>query len=196
MSLFVYCYGPFSTQKNLFCKNFLQENKNFKLVEFHKIRKKITGSILPINNELELQVKKEIEDKCADLIDKNASLLINGLFLNKKSRTILLDSIQNKTKNIFKKIAVGFPVLDTVEDFEKNQKDKSLKEVSFDSFRSQVSMFNPASTPEEADLLINKIDVNSQSLEIDTRLWGEDRIISCANFKKLAEYFDYSTSFN
>lgn len=195
MRLLVYCYGPFSIEKNLFCKNFISENKNFKLIELHKIRKKITGSILPRDKDLELQVKEEIENKCLPLIDRGTPILINGLFLNKDSRISFLDSIQKKSKNNFKKIALAFQVSNPINTFEENKKDKILKELSFDSIRSQVSIFNKVSTNQEADLVIDEIDVNSTPLKIATKLWGEDRTISCDNFKKLAEYFRCSSSF-
>jgi hypothetical protein len=195
MTLFVYCYGPFSIEKNLFCKNFIHENKNFKLIELHKIRKKITGSILPRDENLELEVKKVIEDKCIPLINKGTPILINGLFLNKKSRLAFLESIQKKTQNNFKKIALAFPTSNLIEAFEKIEKDKVFKELSFDSVRSQISIFNNASTSEEADLIIDEIDIASTPLRITTKLWGEKRIISCDNFKKLAEYLRYSNSF-
>lgn len=195
MTPLVYCYGPFSVEKNLFCKSFVSENKNYKLIELHKIRKKITGSILPKDKDLELQVKKEIEDKCLPLIDKGVPVLINGLFLNKEARLIFLESIQKNTCNNFKKIALAFPVSNPIDSFEKSKKDKILKELSFDSIRSQVSIFNKASTNEEADLVIDEIDIDSNPLKLNTKLWGENRIISCDNFKKLAEYFRYSNSF-
>jgi len=195
MRLFVYCYGPFSVEKNSFCKNFISENKNFKLIELHKIRKKITGSILPKDKDLELQVKKEIEDVCLPFIDKGVPILINGLFLNKESRISFLKSIQKKSKNNFKKIALAFPVSSPTEAFEENKKDKILKELSFDSIRSQVLIFKKVLTNEEADLVIDEIDTDSKPLKLNTKLWGEDRTISCDNFKKLAEYFRCSSSF-
>lgn len=195
MRLLVYCYGPFSVEKNLFCKNFISENKNFKLIELHKIRKKITGSIVPRDKELELQVKKEIESKCLPLIDKGVPILINGLFLNKESRLAFLESIEKKSQNKFKKIALAFPTQNPVESFEKSKKDKVLKELTFDSIRSQVSIFNKVLTNEEADLVIDEIKTDSNPLKLSTKLWGEDRTISCDNFKKLAEYFRCSSSF-
>lgn len=195
MTLLVYCYGPLSAEKNLFCKSFISENKNFKLIELHKIRKKITGSIIAKDKELELEVKREIENKCLPLIDKGVPMLISGLFLNKESRLAFLESIQKKSQNKFKKIALAFPISSLVDTFEENKKDKILKELSFDSIRSQVSIFSKASTNEEADLVIDKIDISSNPLKLNTKLWGEDRIISCANFKKLAEYFRCSSSF-
>jgi hypothetical protein len=195
MRLLAYCYGPFSVEKNLFCKNFISENKNFKLIELHKIRKKITGSIIPRDKELELQVKKEIESKCLPLIDKGIPILINGLFLNKESRLAFLESIQKKSKNKFKKIALAFPTPNPIDSFEKSKNDKVLKELSFDSIRSQVSIFNKVLTNEEADLVIDEIKTDSSPLKLSTKLWGEDRTISCDNFKKLAEYFRCSNSF-
>jgi hypothetical protein len=195
MRLLAYCYGPFSLEKNIFCKNFISENKNFKLIELHKIRKKITGSIIPKDRELELQVKQEIENKCLPLLAKGVPILVNGLFLNKEARVSFLESIQKKSKNAFKKIALAFPVPSPVAAFEESKKDKILKELSFDSIRSQVSIFNKALTSEEADLLIDEIKTDSNLLEISTKLWGEDRTISCDNFKKLAEYFRCSSSF-
>ena len=195
MSLFIYCYGPFSIQKNLFCKRFISENKNFKLIELHKIRKKITGSILPTGKDFELQVRKEFEDKCVPLLDKKIPVLINGLFLNKESRITFIESIQIKAKNKFKKIAVAFPFTNLTDQFEESKNEKLFKDISFDSLWAQVSIFNKALTSEEADLIVDEIDLDSKPLKINTKLWGEDRIISCNDFKKLSEYFSYSNSF-
>jgi hypothetical protein len=196
MKLIAYCYGPASADKNLFVKKFLSENKNYKFLDLHKIRKKNTGSILPKDKASELALKSEVEKKCLSYFEKNNSLLINGLFLNKESRIAFLSSIEAKVGCSIKKVALAFKPKNLSELLEKNQKDKIYKCISFDELRKQDSIFTKVSSSEEADLVIDEINFNnSPNIEINTKLWGEDRIITCDSFKKLSEYFRCSTSF-
>jgi hypothetical protein len=198
MSLLVYCYGPLSVKKNLFCKQFVKENAEYKLIELHKIRKKIVGSYIPIDKNSEELVKKEFEKICLTFLKKKTNFLINGLFLNQEARSILNNSIKNLTKNNLKIVSVGFPVKNLTDLFEENQKTIIYKNITFDQLRSQAALFSLACEKKEADLLINEIDDSSESsyLELDTKLWEENRIIHCNNFKKVGEYFLYGNSFN
>jgi hypothetical protein len=196
MKLLAYCYGPVSVDKTRFTKSFLAENKDYKFIDLHKARKKITGSVIPSDKETELKLKNEIEEKCISFLIKEKPVLINGLFLNKESRINFLSSIQEKINTSFKKIAISFKTNNLTELFENNKKEKIFKDVSFDELRKQEGIFNKVSSSEEADLIIDEINFeNSSCIKINTKLWGEDRIITCDNFKKLAEYFRCSTSF-
>jgi hypothetical protein len=198
MSLLVYCYGPLSVKKNLFCKQFVKENTEYKLIELHKIRKKTIGSYTPIDKNSEQEVKKEFEKTCLALLKKKTNLLINGLLLNQEARVFLNNSIKSLTKNNLKIVSVGFPVKNLTDLFEENQKTIIYKNITFDQLRSQAALFSLACEKKEADLLINEIDDSSESsyLELDTKLWEENRIIHCNNFKKVGEYFLYGNSFN
>lgn len=196
MSLIAYCYGPVSVDKNLFVEKFLSENDNYKLLDLHKIRKKITGSVLPIDNKLELNLKEEIEKKCLSLLKKENSILINGLFLNRESRLVFFSSLEEKATSPFKKVALAFKSKNLTELMKKNQKNKIFKDITFDELRNQDRIFEKVFSSDEADLLINEVDFSdSSNIQINTNLWGEDRIITCDNFKKLSEYFCCSTSF-
>jgi len=198
MSLLVYCYGPFSAKKGLFCQQFIKENVEYKLIELHKIRKKTIGSYIPIDKNSEQEVKKEFEKTCLASLKKNTNLLINGLFLNQEARIILNNSIKNLTKNNLKIVSIGFPAENLMDLFEENKKTPIYKNMTFDQLRSQIALFSPASEKKEADLLINEVGDSNGSpyLELDTKLWEENRIIHCSNFKKVAEYFLYGNSFN
>jgi hypothetical protein len=195
MSLLAYCYGPFSVKKNLFCKQFVKENAEYKLVELHKIRKKIIGSYLPIDKKSEEGVKKEFEKTLLILINKKNKILINGLFLNKEARILFNNSIKNLTKEEFKIASVAFPAKNLVEIFEENKKTSIYKDMTFDQLRLQSSLFSLASDEQEANLLINEIDGDWSNLEINTKLWNENRIIHCNSLKKVAEYILHGNSF-
>jgi hypothetical protein len=197
MTSLIYCYGPLSVDKNLFCKNFTSENKNYKSVDLLKIRKKHTGSIAPAAKEKELELNNLIINTCSSLLSQNKSIIVNGLFLNDKSRASFIDFVRKNSKSNFKSIAVAFPVKSLPELYEDNKREKIFKDVTFDHLRFQISNFTQASTLEEGDLLINKIE-NSEDkkIKIDTKLWQEDRVIYCSTFKKVSEYFKYATSFN
>lgn len=196
MKLIAYCYGPVSVDKNLFVESFLSDNDNYKFVDLHKIRKKITGFILPKDKESELSLKEEVEKKCLSLLKKNDSILINGLFLNKESRLAFISSIEEKAGFSIKKVALAFKAGNLASLLEKNQKNKLFKDISFDELRKQDGLFKKVSSSEEADLVIDEVDFSDPAnIKINTKLWGEDRIITCDSFKKLSEYFRCSTSF-
>lgn len=196
MKLIAYCYGPVSVDKAFFSKQFLLENHDYKFIDLHEIRKKNTGSIIPKDKESELNLKEEIEKKCLFHFKKNDSILVNGLFLNKESRLSFLSSVEKKSILPIKKVALAFKPKNLAETLEKNQKNKTYKNISFDELRKQEKIFTRVSSSEEADLVIDEIEfADSANIKISTKLWGEDRIITCDNFKKLSEYFRCSTSF-
>ena len=128
MSILAYCYGPFSIKKNLFCNEFIKENKDYKLIELHKVRKKITGSIIPIDSKSEVLVKEKLEETLLNLFKKNINILINGLFLNKEARSLLIKSISLLSDQPIKKISIGFKSENLTELFDDNKKEKSYKE--------------------------------------------------------------------
>ena len=198
MSILAYCYGPLSTEKSLFCKNFSKSNTDFKLIEAHKVRKKITGSILPGDKSLEIKTIESIKEICINVLNsskKQNNILINGLFLNSQSRINLIESLADKVKVNFKKVAIAFIEDDATECFEKNKKEKELKEITFDIIRSQFLNFKMASTQEEADLLISKVEEYGGRINLETKIWGKDSIINCDNLKKVADYIKHINSF-
>jgi hypothetical protein len=197
MASLVYCYGPLSVEKNVFCKNFTSENKNYKLIDLLKIRKKHTGSIAVETKEKELELNNLIINNCSSLLIQNKNIIVNGLFLNEKSRTSFIDFVKNYSKVNFKSIAIAFPVKSLPDLYESNKQEKMYKNVTFDHLRFQITNFTQASTLEEGDLLINKIEnCEEEKIKINTKLWQEDRVIYCSTFKKVSEYFKYATSFN
>jgi hypothetical protein len=195
MSLIAYCYGPFSTKKNLFCSHFAKSNSEYKLIELHKVRKKTIGSYLPIDKKSEEEVKKEFEKNLLIFLNKKNKILINGLFLNKEARILFNNSIKNLTKEKFKIVSIAFPAKNLAETFEENKKTRLYKDMTFDQLRLQSSLFSLASDEQEANLLINEIDGDFSNLEINTKLWNENRIIHCNSLKKVAEYILYGSSF-
>jgi hypothetical protein len=198
MSILAYCYGPLSTEKSLFCKNFSKSNTDFKLIEAHKVRKKITGSIIPGDKSLEIKTVEAIKEICINILNSNKkqnNVLINGLFLNKQSRMNLAESLVDKVKVNFKKVAIAFIDDDVTECFEKNKKEKELKEITFDTIRSQFLNFKMASTPEEADLLISKVEEYGGRINLEAKMWGKDSTIACDNLKKVGDYIKHIKSF-
>lgn len=196
MKLLAYCYGPASIVKSDFAKKFLSENKNYKFIDLHKIRKKVTGSIIPKDREAESLLKDEVENKCVSFLERGYPILINGFFLNKESRLNFLSSIEEKINVSIKKIAIAFKSENLTELFENNKLEKAFKEISFDELRKQDGLFKKVSSSEEADLVIDEVDFSDlANIKINTKLWGEDRIITCDSFKKVSEYFRCSTSF-
>lgn len=199
MSVLVYCYGPFSVEKSLFCKNFSKVNPEFKLIECNKIRKKISGSIAPGSKITELKTIQEINKICIDTLGsskKKNNILLDGLLLSKQSRLNLIESLtDNENIPNLKKVAVSFCAESATDCFEKNKDDNDLKNIDFDTIRSQFLNFKIASTKEEADLLISKIEEYDGKIDLETKLWGKDSIINCDNLKKVAEYFKHINSF-
>jgi len=200
MNIIAYCYGPFSIEKNLFCENFTKVNKDFKLIQPHLLRKKITGSILSTDKSIELELGKLIKSECLKILTSNKkqkNILINGLFLNKESRIALsqLFSPDEQKQHKTKKVAIAFIEKDLTQCFEDIKTKKEFKEVSFDILKSQFLNFKIASTEEEADILINNIEEYGGRLNLDTKLWGKDIIIACDSLKKVAEYIKHTNSF-
>jgi len=200
MSILAYCYGPFSIEKNLFCKNFTKINNDFKLIEAHSLRKQITGSVFATDQSAEIEVGKLIRTECLNILNskkKQKHILINGLFLNKDNRISLCQLIKSDdSKNEIKKIAIAFIEKDVAECFEDFKNKKEFKGITFDMLKSQFLNFKIASTEEEADLLINTIEEYGGRLNLDTKLWGKDTIISCDSLKKVAEYIKHANSFH
>jgi hypothetical protein len=52
-----------------------------------------------------------------------------------------------------------------------------------------------ASTQEEADLLISKVEEYGGRINLETKIWGKDSIIACDNLKKVADYIKHINSF-
>lgn len=201
MSVLLYCYGPFSIEKNNFCNNFAEENKEYKLIQAHLIRKKITGTIIATDKLAELEVGKILKNECLKILSSNKkqnNVLINGLFLNKESRLAIsqLVTLDECNKYKIKKAAIAFIEKDLTQCFEDIKAKKNLKGISFDLLKSQFLNFKMASTQEEADILINNIEEYGGRLNLDTKLWGKDIIIACDSLKKVAEYIKYTNSFH
>jgi hypothetical protein len=197
MNFLTYCYGPFSVEKNVFCKNFAKENKNYNLIDTLKIRKKILGSFETSDPKKELELNNLIVGSCLSLLLNNKDVLVNGLFLNKKSRISLVSRMKENIISPLKITSIAFSTNNLSELYENNKKDKIFKDLTFDNLRAQDSIFSKASTAEEGDLLINKIEKSlNDEIEIDTKLWQEDRIIHCNNLKKVSEYINHANSFN
>lgn len=192
MKLLIYCYGPLNFDKNKFCQLLAKADKNVVLIEGHKIRKKITKSLIPQEAESEKLVLDEIQKLSASLFEKNKTPLINDLLLSKKQRLSLLSECK-KNKETFKKVALCFSG-EANRIFEKNQKDRTLKTLSFDTIRSQTLQLKKASEKDEADLFVNEVSAQEDAFKINARLWGEDRIISCKDYIKILNFFRFADS--
>jgi hypothetical protein len=200
MNIVAYCYGPFSIEKNIFCENFAKINKDFKLIQPHILREKITGSIVPSDKSSELEVGKLLKNECLMVLNskkKQKNILINGLFLNKESRIALSELILSEKQDSqqIKMAAIAFIEKDVAQCLEDLKNKKKYKDVTFDILKSQFLNFKIASTEAEAHLLISNIEEYGGRLNLDTKLWGKDTIISCNTLKKVAEYIKYTNSF-
>jgi hypothetical protein len=200
MNIIAYCYGPFSIKKNLFCENFTKANKDFKLIQPHLLREKITGSILPTSKASELKVVESVKAECLEILNskkKQKNVLINGLFLNKENRISLskLFFTEKQEKYQIKTAAIAFLERNITECFEDFKNIKKYKDITFDILKSQFLNFKTASTQEEADVLIYNIEEHSDGFNVNAKLWGEDISISCNTYKKVAEYIKHTSSF-
>jgi len=137
MNIVAYCYGPFSIEKNTFCENFAKINKDFKLIQPHILREKITGSIVPSDKSSELEVGKLLKNECLMVLNskkKQKNILINGLFLNKESRIALSELILSEKQDSqqIKMAAIAFIEKDVAQCLEDLKNKKKYKDVTFD----------------------------------------------------------------
>ena len=99
MNILAYCYGPTCEEKELFCKEFIEENKDYQIVSSSKIRQQISGDIFVKNKETEEKVIEQLIEECVKTFTKNKkrkNILINGLFLNQESRLKLINSLSDR----------------------------------------------------------------------------------------------------
>jgi hypothetical protein len=196
MKTLVYCYGPFSLQKDRYCEQFIKENNNYSLVSCHQIRKKLSGSCFIKEKTVELKVISQVNEECLKILNKkNKNLLINGLFLTEASRMTLLNKISEGFDQEIKKAAVAFLPTSATSTLESLKETKDFKDVDFEDLRKQFFNFKLAEKQEEGDLLISKIEKYSDKFSIEAKIWGKEEIISCTDLKKVSEFIKHIRSF-
>lgn len=197
MKTLLYCYGPFSTEKDSFCEDFSSENKEYSIVSCCKIRKKISGSAIIKDKAVEIELKQSVINECINILNKkNKNIILNGLFLNEESRLDLLNSIDKIFNKKIKKVAIAFLPVSSTSTYEKLKEEKDFKDIDFEQVRNQFFNFKLAQKQDEGDVLIYQIDNYGGKFHMQTKLWGKDERISCDNLKKVSEYIKYTNSFN
>jgi hypothetical protein len=196
MKILAYCYGPFSTKKDSYCNQFVEENTDYSLICCHKIREKISGNKFIKDKLVEAQVRDQVSDQCLKILNKkNKNVIVNGLFLNEEGRLNLIDSVEKKFDDKIKKVAIAFLPTSATSTYESLKSTKEFKDIDFEDLRKQFFNFKLAKKQEEGDVLINKIENYGEKFHLETQLWGREEIISCNNLKKVSEYIKFTSSF-
>jgi len=198
MNILAYCYGPTCEEKELFCKEFTEENKDYQIFSSSKIRQQISGDIFVKNKETEEKVIEQLIEECVKTFTKNKkrkNILINGLFLNQESRLKLINLLELNITSSFKKVAIAFLPKSSISTYESLKNKKEFKNLDFDYIKRQFLNFKYAESKEEADLIIERIQNYNGKFNLECCVWKKQEVVECDSFNKIAEFVKHINSF-